>query len=210
MGLLKTALLFLGCALLSTTASAKMPIPTSTPIVLGDETSIPAGWIDFCARYEGECPASDTALMVVLNPDVWQLLNRINTIVNEKVAPIEDIDHWGVVDRWDYPLDGRGDCEDYVLLKRKLLIEAKFPASAVLPTVVASVRVVDGKLVSEHHAVLTLITSTGDYILDNLDPDVRPWTWTGYGFVKRLSPLDPAVWLDIIQPMPAAVASIKK
>ena len=38
-----------------------------------------------------------------------------------------DMDHWGVVERWNYPDDGYGDCEDYALEKRKLLMQAGWP-----------------------------------------------------------------------------------
>ena len=45
--------------------------------------------------------------------------------------------------------------------------------------------VIDEK--GEGHAVLTLITSRGDLILDNKTNAVLPWTQTGYTFVKRES-----------------------
>ena len=47
-----------------------------------------------------------------------------------------DMDHWGMIDRWNYPDDGYGDCEDYVLQKRKMLIQAGWPREALLITVV--------------------------------------------------------------------------
>ena len=37
------------------------------------------------------------------------------------------MEHWGVVERWSYPDDGYGDCEDYVLLKRRMLMQAGWP-----------------------------------------------------------------------------------
>ena len=44
--------------------------------------------------------------------------------VNDSIAPVTDLEHWGVVEKWSYPDDGYGDCEDYVLLKRRMLIQA--------------------------------------------------------------------------------------
>jgi len=41
-----------------------------------------------------------------------------------------------VVERWSYPDDGYGDCEDYALLKRRMLIEAGWPREALLLTLV--------------------------------------------------------------------------
>ena len=52
------------------------------------------------------------------SPEVWKDLVRVNKWVNETIKPLTDSEHWGVVDRWSYPDDGYGDCEDYVLLKR--------------------------------------------------------------------------------------------
>ena len=39
-----------------------------------------------------------------------------------------DMDHWGAVEKWSYPDDGYGDCEDYVLLKRRMLIAGRLAA----------------------------------------------------------------------------------
>ena len=46
-----------------------------------------------------------------------------------------DMDHWGVIEKWSLPTDGYGDCEDYVLMKRKMLIDAGWPREALLITV---------------------------------------------------------------------------
>ena len=32
-----------------------------------------------------------------------------------------------MLDHWDYPIDGKGDCKIYALFKRKLLIDQGFP-----------------------------------------------------------------------------------
>jgi predicted transglutaminase-like cysteine proteinase len=104
-----------------------------------------------------------------------------------------DMDHWGVVERWNYPEDGYGDCEDYVLLKRRLLIQRGWPREALLVTVV-----LDNEGVG--HAVLTVTTDKGDYVLDNKREDVLLWSKTGYGFVKRQSQSDPNIWVSLIDP----------
>ncbi len=70
------------------------------------------------------------------------------------------MEHWGVVERWSYPDDGKGDCEDYVLLKRRMLMQAGWPREALLITVVRDKK-------GEGHAVLTVKTDKGDFILDN-------------------------------------------
>ena len=58
------------------------------------------------------------------------------------------------VEKWSYPDDGYGDCEDYVLLKRRLLAARGFPESTLLITVVRDEN-------NEGHAVLTVRTDRG-------------------------------------------------
>jgi predicted transglutaminase-like cysteine proteinase len=47
----------------------------------------------------------------------------------------------------------------------------------------------------EGHAVLTVRTSRGDYVLDNKAADVRLWTRTPYRHVMRQSSMDPRAWI---------------
>ena len=70
-----------------------------------------------------------------MSQTAWRDLLRVNKWVNETVKPITDMDHWGVVEKWSLPTDGYGDCEDYVLMKRKMLIDAGWPREALLITV---------------------------------------------------------------------------
>src|SRR5258708_35208913 len=99
-----------------------------------------------------------------------------------------DMDHWGVIERWSYPDDGYGDCEDYVLLKRRMLMEAGWPRQALLITVVRDLK-------GDGHAVLSVVTDRGDYALDNQADDVKPWFATGYTFIKRQSQIDQNRWV---------------
>ena len=104
-----------------------------------------------------------------------------------------DLEHWGVVERWNYPDDGYGDCEDYVLLKRRMLMQAGWPREALLITVVRDKK-------GDGHAVLTVKTDQGEFILDNQEPQILPWTKTGYRFVKRQSQSDPNLWVSLGEP----------
>jgi predicted transglutaminase-like cysteine proteinase len=160
-------------------------------VLVSEVTQPPPGWVDFCARQPGECPSSETAPQnVALSRKAWRDLVRVNNWVNETIKPLTDLEHWGVVERWSYPDDGYGDCEDYALLKRRMLIEAGWPREALLLTLV---RGADG----EGHAVLTVTTDKGDYVLDNQNENVVAWTETGYRFVKRQSQSDPNVWVSL-------------
>ncbi|CAN0385117.1 unnamed protein product, partial [Phaeothamnion confervicola] len=104
---------------------------------VGEPTRAPIGWVEFCIEYKNECNARPSAPRdIVLTSKTWDDLIKVNNWVNEAIKPMTDQDHWGVVERWNLAEDGIGDCEDYVLLKRKMLIQAGWPREALLITVV--------------------------------------------------------------------------
>ncbi len=182
-------------------APAVEGLPVATAAAVGASTSVPWGWVDFCQRYEGECALGAAGEKeVTLSPHALADIKRVNRWVNAHVEPTTDMDHWGVEDRWDLPLDGKGDCEDFALFKRKMLMQAGYPRAALLVTVVH-----DGA--EAGHAILTVKTDKGDLVLDNLNDEVKPWTTAGYQFVKRQSQEDPNVWVKIQSPAQAKLAS---
>ncbi len=194
---LVVALGFYGTALLAQAAPAVADPDMSSFAALGPETSIPFGWVDFCSRYRGECPEETTAPRDIdLTAAAQRRIARINAWVNKRIDPVTDKDHWAAADAWDYPTDGKGDCEDYALLKRRMLMEAGFPREALLMTVVKE-RNGDG------HSVLTIRTNRGEFVLDNLTDEVKPWTQTPYRFVKRQSQENPNIWVAIGAPTTA-------
>ena len=157
----------------------------------GQETSSPIGWVEFCEDQTAECrvPALKPAT-VILDEKNWREILKINASVNRDIEPVTDMEHWGVVERWSYPSDGKGDCEDYVLEKRRRLLRAGFPRQSLLVTVVR-----DHK--GDGHAVLTVKTDRGDFILDNQAPKVLAWSETGYRFIKRQSQEHPNRWVSL-------------
>jgi predicted transglutaminase-like cysteine proteinase len=172
--------------------AAEAPAATFQPIT--GRTSTPWGWVDFCSRYRDECPDGVTQPAdVEMTAKTWELLKLVNDKVNRSIRPMSDLEHWGVVDRWDLPTDGYGDCEDFALLKRKLLISFGVPRQALLMTVVKDEH-------GDGHAILTVRTDRGDYILDNMRDGVKPWDAVPYTFVKRQSQRDADVWEQIGEP----------
>ena len=163
-------------------------------ISLGETTKAPIGWVDFCVEYEPECKTKPSQPRdVMLSAPAWKVLERVNLYVNTHVKPMTDMEHWGVVERWNYPDDGYGDCEDYVLQKRRMLMQAGWPREALLITVVRDKH-------GDGHAVLTVKTDKGEYILDNQNDQILVWSDTGYRFVKRQSQSDPNVWVALGKP----------
>jgi len=167
-------------------------LPKSSYAAVGASTSVPYGWVDFCGRRPEECNLGLLKpLDVRLTKASWVQLNRINRQVNGAIEPMTNLAHWGTtLDHWDYPVDGKGDCKVYALYKRKLLIDAGFPRQALLMTVVRD-------LEGEGHAILTVKTDRGEFVLDNLSDEIRPWDATGYTYLKRQAQSDPNVWLDL-------------
>jgi predicted transglutaminase-like cysteine proteinase len=160
-------------------------------IAVGAVTKSPIGWVEFCVEYKSECNTKASAARdVVLSAKAWTDMVKVNAWVNDNIKPVTDLEHWGVVERWNYPDDGRGDCEDYVLLKRRMLMQAGWPREALLITVVRDKK-------GDGHAVLTVKTDRGEFVLDNQEAQILPWTKTGYHFVKRQSQSDPNMWVAL-------------
>jgi predicted transglutaminase-like cysteine proteinase len=147
-------------------------------------------WVKFCEQLPAECAIDPSEpAFVTLTPAVWTAIVSVNRRVNGKVKPLTDKEHWGVVDRWEFPDDGYGDCEDYQLLKRRTLAGKGLSRRAMRMTVVIDE-------IGEGHAVLMIRTDRGDYILDNKTSAVLPWDQTGYTFVKRESQ-EATAWVSL-------------
>ena len=157
--------------------------------VFGQSTA-PVGFIKFCAISPKDCRRSHKRTSrIAMTAARWRDLEDVHHIVNSTVEPVTDKELYGEIERWSYP-KRYGDCEDYVLLKRKLLADRGWPMSALLITVVRD-EFGDG------HAVLIARTADGDFILDNKRKDVLLWYKLPYDYVKRQSYLNPALWVSL-------------
>jgi len=155
----------------------------------------PVGYVEMCAREPKECqPLGGKKTRLSLSSEQWKLVSQVNVFVNNKIAPMSDEELYGKPEYWTIPTDA-GDCEDYLLLKRQYLEGLGFPTSALLITVV-----LDEKI--QGHAVLTITTDKGDFVLDNRRNEVLRWTDTGYTFLKRQSPDDPRQWVSLSKQTP--------
>ncbi|MVA52154.1 transglutaminase [Agrobacterium vitis] len=183
-------------------AAADMTSAVPASMVTGGITSQPIGHYEFCLRYKAECQVrSKPAPARQVTEHGWDIVHAVNMDVNKSITPMTDMDVYGREEWWEYPVDA-GDCEDFVLLKRKRLLQAGFSEADLLITVV---RKADG----EGHAVLTLRTSAGDYILDNLVDDVKLWSQTSYTYLKRQASFDTGRWVTIESGKDVPVAALK-
>jgi predicted transglutaminase-like cysteine proteinase len=188
----KVLLLVFGFVMAATAASAQSSIPAfTTAALVTTDTLPPIGWVQFCGENPSECQLPVLAARPAKLDDArWKQLVRINRDVNDEVEPVSDLEHWGTLERWSYPTDGKGDCEDYVLEKRKRLIDAGWPRQSLLITVVKDKK-------GDGHAVLTVKTDRGDFVLDNQETRIKAWTDTGYRFIKRQSEQDVNKWVGL-------------
>lgn len=178
--------------------SAGMP---AMPI--GGITSQPIGHFEFCQQHRRDCePEAGLSGPARLTSFGWRSVEEINLAVNAEVEPMTDEELYGREEVWAYPKSGAGDCEDFVLEKRRRLMKAGFSASDLLITVVR-------KPNGEGHAVLTLRSSKGDFILDNLSDEILPWAETPYTFLKRQASFDAGRWVKVETGTDLPVASLR-
>ncbi|KFG66528.1 transglutaminase [Microvirga sp. BSC39] len=178
---MKAALIGTAFVALASAASAEslLPVRANGPIQVIGPAGPTYAWVRFCKFHPHECRVDLTQpAHISLTPNTWAALTQVNEQVNSSILAVTDQDHWGVIDRWDYPEDGLGDCEDIQLLKRKLLVQAGLPHRAL-----RMAAVIDDQ--GQGHAVLMVLTDQGDLILDNKRNAILPWRRTGYTFIKR-------------------------
>ncbi len=166
------------------------------------DTLPPIGYVTFCRENQAECrPGRRFADRIQLTAAKFQEIEEVNSAVNAAVAPITDIELYGKPEVWTYPAANKGDCEDYVLLKRRMLVQRGYPESTLLITVVRDEN-------NEGHAVLTVRTDGGDFVLDNKRREIVRWAETPYTFVKRQSDKNPLVWISLLPPDAAPQTAI--
>lgn len=178
------------------TAAAEPMMPT------GGRATQPIGHYQFCQSNPGECEVRSPRMRPAsLTPALWEAIIDVNNFVNLSVAPRTDAEIWGREEVWSFPVEV-GDCEDYVLEKRRQLMALGLPAADALITVVRQRN-------GAGHAVLTVRTDRGDFVLDNLEGRVLLWTDTPYAFLKRQSERDSGDWVSIQDGRNVAVGSVR-
>lgn len=162
--------------------------------------SVPIGHAEFCKSHSNECTVNAAFEQAArLTDDGWQELLSVNQEFNASIIPISDSDLYQVNEFWTYPT-GYGDCEDYVLAKRRALIDRGWSPSTLL---IAVVREQNG----EGHAVLMVRTDRGDLVLDNQEALIKVWNDTPYQYIKRQSQHNAGEWVDVHDDRSTTIAS---
>ena len=198
-----TLFLFL-VLLIGANESAVARSPNASPFMATTgKTTQPIGHHDFCMRHASECKANAKGgQRVKLTPEAWNMLVEVNDTVNAMIKPETDQDLFGKAEVWAYPTEA-GDCEDFALLKRRMLAERGWPIGGLLITVVRQSS-------GDGHAVLTVLTDRGDLVLDNLEGEINLWNGTPYRFLKRQSTANAGEWVSIDDGRAAVVGSLRK
>lgn len=161
-------------------------VPHLSPFRAG---TAPRGFESICGEYPWAC-SNETEGTIHDDKEIVAIARKVNARVNRRIRPLSDPDQFGVSERWTLPTSGAGDCEDYVLMKLKELIDAGVP-----PNRVFMAQVLPRSWTP--HVVLIVRTAAGDHVLDNLRQDIRLWHETDYAFLKMQNSEDAAAW-DIV------------
>lgn len=157
----------------------------------GASARAPIGWIQFCSQYPADCVAPKVSKgLSIVTKERLRELDKVNRFFNQSIKAMTDQEQYGVVEYWTYAVTGKGDCEEYVLEKKRQLIRLGWSPESLLITVVLDKQ-------RGGHAVLTVATNQGDLVLDNVTDEILPWSKSGLTFIKRQSPADPNTWLDL-------------
>jgi predicted transglutaminase-like cysteine proteinase len=169
--------------------SAALRLPVASKMPESGRTNAPFAFLDFCRRHGSECsPRGKQVSHIQLTPKTWSVLQSVNNTWNQRIREVADSpnprkDHWTLT-------SSRGDCEEFAIAKRRDLIRRGFPSSALAITVA---KMWNGM----GHAVLTVRTDRGDFVLDNMTSVIKPWNQVSYRWVKRQSKQNPKVWVSL-------------
>ena len=164
----------------------KAHIPTSSPIKASVQTSQPAAYADLCQRHASLCDVPERATeraRIVLDETTFEALDEVNLAVNRAIRYRSDDKVFGRAEFWTVVADGdAGDCEDFALTKLQRLLDRGFPREAMRLAIVHRPR--DGI----RHAVLTVETDRGTYVLDSSYNRVVAWSDLPYTNWMRENP----------------------
>jgi predicted transglutaminase-like cysteine proteinase len=165
--------------------------PMVKRISFRDYTLPPMAYTQFCIRYADQCRQTRMQFRggpVRLTSERWEELDEVNRSVNASIIPEANTE--GLAgEKW---LIGpsHGDCNDYAVSKRAELLDRGWPARTLLLSEVVTSW-------GEHHLILVVRTSAGDVILDNLTPQIRPWSRAPYRWVRMQTPKNPNFWATL-------------
>ncbi|HEX6013653.1 MAG TPA: transglutaminase-like cysteine peptidase [Geminicoccaceae bacterium] len=155
-------------------------------LATGNAVAGPAGWLNYCMAARGTCGAPVPSTEVAPTPETLAVVERVQAEVNGRLtarAEPPGRDLWQVA-------PASGDCEDYALTKQVLLRAAGLPPGVVR---LATVTLPNG----EYHAVLTVATTRGTLVLDNLRAGAVPLDAVPYRWLRLEDPAGGLRWKEL-------------
>ncbi|WP_063778878.1 transglutaminase-like cysteine peptidase [Bradyrhizobium sp. LTSP857] len=150
------------------------------PPVHAEFTLPPFQYTAFCAKYPSDCKSQPPSGMGL----ELRKIQLVNTAVNAQITPSER-----TRDTWElYPREG--DCGDYAVSKRHLLLSLGGKSSQLLLAEVLN------RKSGEHHLILIVLYEGGAFALDNLYEYVLPLDEAvrQYQLLRVASPDNPNIW----------------
>lgn len=178
---------------------ASMNIDQATPmpsLVEQNYTLAPMGFVRFCMQYPSDCSAT-AAEPVKLTVEAQAQLESVNRAVNRRISPKADSLRQDI---WSLNVLA-GDCDDYAAQKRHDLIALGWPQGALL---FAAVWTPGG----EAHLIVVVRTDRGDFVLDNLRPEIVQTAESRYRWEKMQSARHPLYWVEVGRPQ--LIAEMRK
>lgn len=150
----------------------------------------PSGASQLCQRYSWAC--SEGSSRTIDGHRELLVVKQINRHVNASTREVSDQSQYRLQEKWALPTKLGGDCEDFVLLKKRNLIEAGVDPKRLLIATVLDTR-------RRGHAVLVYRSPRGDMILDNQTNQIKPWASTRYLFLRMQDPNQPHRWVGVFR-----------
>jgi predicted transglutaminase-like cysteine proteinase len=178
---------------LSLAHNGYLAVPSAVTHVPADLPTLgPFAYARFCLRYPSDCTVHGTqARADGAEPPQWADVLDVNAEVNRLIRP--ERKPGGVVEQQWLLSPKFGDCNDYAVTKRHELLQRGWPSGALLLGEVATAR-------GERHLVLVVRTDRGDSVADNLSAYIKPWSETGYQWIRIQSPTNPKFWSTVSKP----------
>lgn len=164
----------------------------------------PFAHVRFCVENPDHCTRRRVSIRkrsVALTESRMRQLETVQRQVNAAIIPTPD-SSGPFGDRWTLN-PRRGDCDDYAVTKRARLLELGWPSNALLLTQLSFSQ-------KESHLVLTVMTGSGAFVLDNLEARVVPATAAMRVIEKIQSPANPERWLTPAARLPDSRLALRR
>ncbi|RXG88293.1 transglutaminase-like cysteine peptidase [Bradyrhizobium vignae] len=154
------------------------------------QVAAPLSFALFCVRYPEDCQQHGDLRITDFRSrsQRWRELNQINSMVNFSIMPKALAASRNDYDWQIFPSEG--NCADYAVTKRHLLLRAGWPSSSLL---LAEVGI---RTTGEHHLVLLVREGRAILVIDNLSTAILNVNEASdqYAFLRIQSNHDPQLW----------------